>query len=331
MITGGPNAFRNGVQTETPPGRRRRPRQPSRIVVALGSKWVTFGVDQRTIGIAYVLASAVGFGAVGIFGTLATDLGRSIPTVLVFRFLLASIVIWCLLGLRGRARLLTGRSLVWAAVLGVGGYAGMSGFYFWGLEYLTAGLVVIVLFTFPAIVVAITVATNPERITPGLVAALVLSLGGVVLIVGADPAGADPRGVLIVLGAAVCYAGYVMGSERALTSIDPQLLTAHVLPAAGLVFLAIGLLRGTVAVPGATETASWAVLVGLAVCSTAVPILLLYAGLARVGASKASIVSTVEPGVAVVLGALVLGEPVTVTTVLGGGLVVAGVLLVYRQ
>lgn len=288
-------------------------------------------MDERTVGIGLVLTSAVGFGTVGIFGTLAGDAGLSIPTILVFRFAIATLVLWGLLSLQGRRRLLTGRLLGWAAVLGIAGYGGMSGFYFWGLEYLTAGLVAIVLFTFPAIVVVVTIATNPERINLTLVAALCLSLGGVALIVGADPAGADPRGVLIVLGSAICYAGYMLGSERVLESVESQVLTAHVLPASALLFLGIGAMRETFAVPAATDATAWGVLAALALFSTAIPISLLYAGLSRIGASRASIISTAEPAVAVVLGAAVLDEPVSTTTVLGGGLVVVGVILIQRR
>ncbi|MXV62369.1 EamA family transporter [Natronorubrum sp. JWXQ-INN-674] len=288
-------------------------------------------MNERSVGIAYVLASATGFGAVGIFGTVASDIGLSIPTVLVFRFAIATAILWPLLALRGRLRLLTGRSLVWAIVLGVAGFGAMSGFYFWGLEYLTAGLVAIVLYTYPAIVVTVRIVTNPRRVSRTMLVALCLSLGGVALIVGADPAGADPRGVLIVLAGAVSYAGYVMGSERVLKSIEPQVLTAHVLPASGLVFLALGVGTGTFRIPAATETTAWGVLTALSLLSTALPILLLYAGLSRIGASRASIVSTAEPAVAVVLGTAVLGEPVTATTVFGGALVVVGVLLIQRR
>ncbi|SDK28037.1 DMT family transporter [Natronorubrum texcoconense] len=288
-------------------------------------------MDERTVGTAYVLASAVGFGATGIFGTLASDIGLSIPTVLVFRFAIAAVVLWLLLAVRGRLRPLPGRTFVYAIVLGVAGFGAMSGFYFWGLEYLTAGLVAIVLYTYPAIIVVVTIATNPNRISRTLVAALCLSLGGVALIVGADPTGADPRGVLIVFAGAVSYAGYVIGSERVLESVDPELLTAHVLPAAGIAFLAIGLAMDAFAVPAATETTAWGVLAALSILSTAVPILLLYTGLPRLGASRAGIVSTAEPAVAVVLGAVILSESVTIATVLGGGLVIVGVLLIHRR
>lgn len=287
-------------------------------------------MGRETAGIAYVLTSAVGFGTIGIFGTIAADVGLSIPTVLTFRFGLTALALWAVLALRGRSTLLSGRMLGWALVLGVAGYGTMSGLYFWALEYMTAGLVAIVLYTFPAFVVAATLFTNPDRVNRSLLLALALALGGVVLIVGADPAGADPRGVGLMLLSALAYAGYMLGSERVLETVDPVVLTAHVMLAAGLVYVIVGVSAGSIRVPAPTELRAWIVLVGLGLLATTVPVLALYAGLRRIGASRASIVSTAEPGVAVVLGAAILDEPIAATTILGGALVVGGVVCIHR-
>jgi len=59
-----------------------------------------------------------------------------------------------------------------------------------------------------------------------------------------------------------------------------------------------------------------------------VPILCFVNGLRFVEADRASIVSTVEPVVTVLLGIAVLGERLSPTILLGGGLVLAGVLLI---
>ncbi len=75
----------------------------------------------------------------------------------------------------------------------------------------------------------------------------------------------------------------------------------------------------------------WGAIGGIAVLATVVPVLTFFAGIAKIGASRASVISTAEPGVTVGLEALVLGEPVSVVTVVGGTLVVAGVLLIQRE
>lgn len=285
-------------------------------------------MDEETTGIALVVLSAASFGTLGIFGVLAAEEGLSIPTVLTLRFAIATVVLWAVLWLRGRLRVLGGRALLTAIGLGGLGYATMSGLYFLGLEYLTAGLVAIVLYTYPAFVVCFVAFTVPDRVTKRLLVALVLSIGGVTLITGADPTGADPRGVLIVLGSALAYATYIVVSQRTLATVDSVTLSAFVLPAAAASFVGLGLATNSLAPP--TTASGWTIAVGLGVIATAIPVLAFFAGLSRIGAGRASVLSTVEPAVTVALGALVLAEPVTAVTVIGGALVICGVILIHR-
>jgi drug/metabolite transporter (DMT)-like permease len=278
------------------------------------------------IGTALVLVSAVGFGTLGVLGELAAAEGLSIPTVLTFRFVLAALVVWVVLGARGELRRLHGRPLVVGVALGAVGYAAMSGLFFWGLTFMTAGLVGIVLYTYPVFVVGAAVVGLGERVTRRTVAALGAALAGVALVTGADPAGADPRGIAVVLAAALVYAGYITVSRSALTTVDPQVLTAHVLPAAAVAYLVFGTATGRLGIPATVY--EWELVVAIAVVATALPIFTFFAGLRRIGASRASIVSTAEPVVTLLLGAAVLDEPITPVTVLGGALVLGGVLLV---
>ncbi len=282
-------------------------------------------VRADRLGIALVLVSAVGFGTLGIFGIYAQRVGLSIPTVLTYRFLGAAMVVWIVLAVRGRFCPLRGRTLVIALALGAFGYATMSGLYFLGLEFMTAGMVGIVLYTYPALVVVLAAATIGERISRGTVLALALALGGVGLVVGADPAGASTFGVVIVLGAATAYAAYIVTSRAVLETVDPLVLTAYVLPAAGVTFILISTGTGGVVVPATLD--AWAVLIGVATVATAVPVLAFFAGLERIGASRTGIVSTAEPVVTVVLGALLFAEPVTGATVAGGLCILSAVVL----
>jgi drug/metabolite transporter (DMT)-like permease len=158
--------------------------------------------------------------------------------------------------------------------------------------------------------------------------ALVSTLGGVALITGADPAAADPRGVGIVLGAAVVYATYITVSRTTLEGVTAPTLTAHVMPAAALTFLVVGAGTDSLAVP--EGAVAWAAVLGIAVLATAVPIFAFFAGLSRIGAAPAAILSTVEPVVTVALGAAFLAEPVSAVVLVGGALVLVGVALVPR-
>lgn len=283
-------------------------------------------MDDNRVGTLLILFSATGFGTLGIFGKLAFASGLTLGTVLCFRFLIATGFVWTLLGLDGRLTLLRGRALFVGLGLGALGYAAQSALYFWGLEFMSAGLVGIVLYTYPVLVVLISVVVLNERVTRRTVIALTAALAGVALITSVNPSGADPRGITIVLGAAVVYSAYITISRVTLTTVDAKVLTAHVLPAAGMMFLGYSLATDQLVVPRTFE--EWGIVLALGVVATAVPIFAFFAGLARIGASRASIVSTVEPVVTVLLGVAVLGETISPAMVVGGVLVLGGVVLV---
>lgn len=286
-------------------------------------------MDDARLGTLLVLASGAGFGTLGVLGVIAGDAGLSIPTVLLLRFGLATVVVWGTLGARGELERLRGRSLLTAIALGAGGYATMSGLYFVGLEFMTAGMVGIVLYTYPAFVLALAAAFLEESVGVRSLAALALALGGVALITGADPAAADPRGVGVVLVGAVVYAGYITVSRTTLEDVTAPTLTAHVMPAAAGTFLVVGLATGSLSVP--SGPVAWGAVVGIATVATAFPIFAFFAGLSRIGAGPASILSSVEPLAAVALGAVLLGEPVSAVILVGGAMVLVGVVVVPRR
>jgi drug/metabolite transporter (DMT)-like permease len=285
-------------------------------------------VDADRTGTLLVLVSAVGFATLAIFGKFAYAAGLSLSTVLAFRFLLATVIVWPVLVLSGSFVRLRGLTLAVALGLGAFGYAAMSGLYFWGLTFMSAGLVAIVLYTYPVFVVVLSIITLDERVTRRTAFAVALSLAGVALIAGTDPAGADPRGIAIVLGAALILATYFTVSRATLATVDARTLTAYVMPAATVAYFGYGTAAGTLQLPGGGY--QWGVVIAIAVVATAIPIFALFAGLARIGASRAAVVSTVEPAVTVLLGAALLEEPITVATVAGGAAILAAVVLVQR-
>ena len=286
-------------------------------------------MNDARLGAALILCSGVGFATLGVFGVVAGDVGLSIPTILFFRFALATVLVWVVFGVRGRIERLRGRTLAIGLALGGVGYAAMGGLYFVGLEFMTAGMVAIVLYTYPAFVLLLAATFLGEPVGSRRLIALVVTLGGVGLITGADPAAADPRGIGIVLVAAVVYAVYITASRTTLEGVSAPTLTAHVMPAAAGTFLLVGTATGTLALP--SGSAEWSLIVGIAVLSTAIPIFAFFAGLSRIGAGPAAILSAVEPVATVALGALFLAEPVSAAVIVGGSLVLLGVVLVPRR
>lgn len=284
------------------------------------------GMNNDTKGILLVVLSGTSFGTLGVLGKYAAAAGLSIPTVLTYRFLGASIFFLAFLAHSGQVERLRGRALATAVLLGAGFYAAQSGLYFLGLEYMTAGLVGLVIYTYPVLVVVLSYLFLDEPITRYTVVGLGLAVGGVAVVSGINPAGADPRGIAVVLGAALVYSGYYVTSQVALEDVDAQTLTAYVLPSAGASFIIYGVATRSLTLP--TTASEVTILTAIALLATAIPIGALFAGVAYIGASRASIISSLEPATAVVLGVLLLDEPLAMATIVGSVLVLVGVIVI---
>jgi drug/metabolite transporter (DMT)-like permease len=159
---------------------------------------------------------------------------------------------------------------------------------------------------------------------------LAVGIAGVAALVGLDVGGSD-LGAVAELG--ITVVGYAIG---------PALLSRYLgaLPGVGVMALALSLtaiLYVPIVLVGDGMPAGlpsgdviWSVLLLATVC-TAAAFLMLFALVGEIGPVRATTITYVNPAVAVVAGALVLSEPITVWTVLGFVLVVAGSFLVNRR
>jgi drug/metabolite transporter (DMT)-like permease len=284
---------------------------------------------MRSSGTLLCLASGAAFGAMAVFGKLAYDEGATVGTLLAVRFALAAALFWALVLLAGGARevrTLRRRDVGIGLALGAVGYALQAGCYFAALERIDASLLSLLLYTFPAMVAVAAVALGRERLDRRRLAALGLASGGLALVVaGAGTGTLDPLGTALGLGAAVVYTTYILVSEGVVGRVRPGVLSALVCSGAAISLTAGSALLGQLR-PGDLTAAGWGWLGCLAVISTVAAVSLFFAGLRRAGPTAASILSTVEPVVTVVLAYLVFGEVLGTMQVLGGALVLAAVL-----
>jgi drug/metabolite transporter (DMT)-like permease len=276
------------------------------------------------------LGSGAAFGAMAIFGKFAYDEGATVGTLLAVRFALAAALFWAMVvagGLAHQVRGLGGRDLGLGLALGACGYSLQAGCYFTALNRIDASLLSLLLYTYPAIVATAAVALGRERINARRLAALGLASGGLILVLAGAGAGKlDPIGAALGLGAAVVYTAYILTSEGVAARLRPVVLSALVCTGAAITLTAGSALIGEFR-PGDLTLAGWGWLACLAAVSTVGAVSLFFAGLARVGATAASILSTVEPVVTVVLAYLVFAEVLGVVQIVGGVLVIAAVVV----
>ncbi|MDL5157977.1 EamA family transporter [Actinomycetospora termitidis] len=149
----------------------------------------------------------------------------------------------------------------------------------------------------------------------------VLAAGGVVLLTEPWHGGADPVGVGFALAAAACWAGYILLTQRVGDTVTGLQGLAVSMPVAGLVS---GAVAGLV-VPDLGAVATWPVLLtglGLALLLPVVPFALELLALRRLAAGAFGTLMALEPAIALLVGAVILGQVPSVVAVAGIVLVV---------
>jgi drug/metabolite transporter (DMT)-like permease len=282
-------------------------------------------MKKRTVGILLMLLSGVSFGALGIFGRVAYASGANMTTVLFLRFSSSALLLGTVMAAR-RMPLPRGRVLGGLVLLGAAGYVGQSLAYFSALRHASAGLTALLLYLFPALVALLSVVVDGERMTRVRAVAIVLALGGTALTIDLN-GGASPKGILFGVLSALVYAVYVFTSARVVGPAGPLAASTVILGSAGGVYAGLMAVQG----PALPQTPQgWMGVAGLTLLSTVVAVLTFFEGLRRVGPVVASLLSTVEPLVSVLLGAFLLEERLSLLQGVGGLLILTAVVLLAR-
>jgi drug/metabolite transporter (DMT)-like permease len=215
-------------------------------------------------------------------------------------------------------------------ILGLVGVAAVQGTYYYAIATLGVGLAILLQYVAPALIVGFE-ALRGARVRPAMIAAVVAALIGTALLVGGVPdAHAIPAiGWVAGAGAAVSFAFYVLFSKRGLSRYPPETVLFYTFLIAAAFWACVTPPARIVA--AGYEPRLWGMFLALGVFSTLVPFVCFYAGLRRLPASQAGIVATMEPLIAVLSAALILGEGLRPLQWAGAVMVLAAAILASRE
>lgn len=197
----------------------------------------------------------------------------------------------------------------------------------WGVKHIDSSVAGIAQATVPIFTFLLATRFLPhEHVGPGRIAGVAISFLGVAVLAGLDPGGGwwAVAGTLAVVLSSLAYAtAGIFGQLRVRTVPGPVLATGSML-AAGLILVPVSLFQLPSHRPDAEALAS---LLALTVVGTAFAQLILFRMLRLYGSRRLSLVTFLIPGFAVVYGAVLLDEPVTVAALAGLVLILGGVAL----
>ncbi|MEN9483528.1 MAG: hypothetical protein RJB37_1408 [Pseudomonadota bacterium] len=285
-------------------------------------------------GLAFALTGSIAFSGKAIIVKLAYRHGVDAVTLLMLRMLFALPLFVALAWWASRGKpALTRRDVVAVIGLGFSGYYLASFLDFAGLAYISASLERLILYLNPTLVLFLGVVLHGRRVTRRQLMALGVSYSGVLVVFGREMTDLGPHvglGAALVFGSALSYAIYLVQSGQEVNRLGALRLTGLATTVACV--LCIGqfvVLRPVASVFEVPTPVLWLSLLNATACTFA-PVILVMLGIERLGAGLAAQTGLVGPMSTIVMGVLILGEPMTPWIVAGTLLVLAGVALLAR-
>lgn len=290
-----------------------------------------------------LVVAAGGFGLLGPVARLAYETGIEPMAFVAWRAMFGLLAVAVIVAIQARLGTavvnplrLPRRDAIGLVVVGIAGLA-LNLATFIAFDLTTIALVLLAFYTYPALVAVVAVALGHERLDTTRLVALVLAIGGMVLVVagGIDPADSgrpfDPIGVLLGLLAAVSQTIFITVSRGRFATIPSVQAMGWVILLIVIACIPLALAFGNALdVPLRDSRAlGFAAIAGIV--GAGVPSVLFLYGIRAIGGTRAGILMLIEPLVGVTLAALLLHEALLPIQVVGGAAILTAALLLQRE
>ncbi|MBR9986680.1 MAG: DMT family transporter [Desulfosarcina sp.] len=279
-----------------------------------------------------LLMTAIFWGGTFISGRM---LAESVPpfSAAFFRFLIAAACLYVLVVRREGILPRLGRQQVLpVALLGLLGVFAYNVLFFNGLKLITAGRASIIIANNPIVISLFSALFFKESLSLTKVVGILISVAGAVIAIsGGDPlalfAGGIGIGDLYIFGCVLSWSAYTLIGKRVMRDLSPLAAVSHSAGVGVLALLIPACMEGMpAAVPGYSP-ADWGNLAYLGLFGTVLGFVWYYEGVRVIGPSRASLFINFVPISAIGLAHIILKEPVSVSLLVGGALVITGVTL----
>jgi len=284
--------------------------------------------DQRA-GLFWILLSATGYAFMPtLVKTVYANSTFEPMDVALWRFIFAVPMIWILVTARQRTKSAKQKEripVLKVMLLGfIFAFAALTAFF--GLERLPASTYVVLFYTYPAMVVILSFFLG-EPIRRLAWIALVMALVGVALTV--PDFSTEGAGDIIGVGFAIANAGvvalYYIVSKRVMSGLDDVFRGTAILMIGTLLTLCVLIPIRGMQIPQNPTT--WLSMMAIAAFCTVMPVFGVNLGIQKIGASQASLVSTAEPVLSMVVAMILLGEVILPIQWGGAVLIISSVIL----
>lgn len=279
--------------------------------------------NKALLGILLSLSGATFFALSITTARWSYDYGANTQTVMLIRFatLLAIMLIW------NKARqiplLLSPADTAKCSILGVFYFIGI-GAYLSSVAYMPVGLAVLILYTFPILVILASAVVNKRK--PGLLelAALIIAFIGLFIALDIDTENTKLIGIILASMAAIGVTINMLGSANVLQKIPFTLFSLYQAIVVSLISAIVVIFTGGIALPQTPK--GWLIFLVM-LASFVIAYLSVYASLKVIGAVRTSTIMNLEPVMTTVFAFALLQEQLTIEKLIGGLIVLFAILL----
>lgn len=279
-------------------------------------------------GVIYALVSSGTFGLIPLFSIpLMTDSGMGLPSILFYRFLFSTILMGAICLFKKESFKISPKNIITLGWLGML-YAATAMCLIYSYKYIPSGLATTIHFLYPIAVSFLMVAFFKERKSIILFLAAVLSLIGVALLCWSGEGSINMVGVVIAALTVITYSVYIVGiNQSSVGKMNAEILTFYILASGAILFFifAVSSSEGVELIPN--TMALWRLLL-LAFLPTVISDLTLILAIKYAGSTITSILGSMEPLVAVLIGVFYFSEYFNLNSGFGILLILVSVSLV---
>lgn len=287
---------------------------------------------QKTIGILFILTAAVLFGINGSLSRLLFDNGVTPVTLVEFRMIIGGLCLFGFLGIRQRHTLkLPRRALGWILALGLV-LALVTYTYFVSISAIPIAIALVLQFTAPAWMLFVGSIWRRRLPSWYVVGAIILTIGGVVLVTGIWQQHINSLnniGLLFAFFALITFIGYLILGRKVGEYVAPVPATAYGALGASLFWLIV---QPPWSIPASTwNPHAFFLIVMVGIIGMALPFSLELAGLRLLDATRAGIAAMFELPASAIIAFFWLGQDLNLWQIFGCALVLVGITIVQLE
>lgn len=286
---------------------------------------------KQLMGTFLVLLAGALWGTMGLFVKYLSDgYGFSSMQIVFARLLEGAVLYWFVIGIFRRKDVRISKcDFLWASAMGIFSLLMFAFCYFQAITRIGLSVAAVLLYTSPIWIMLMSALFFKEAMTVQKILVLFLAFAGCVFVSGLSGVHISPIGILFGLLSGIGYGAYSIFGTILLRKNSSLTVTAYAFTVAtvGAACLCNPMaFIHTVAVHSG-NFALWVMLLLMGIVTAFVPYLSYTKGLELVGATRASILATIEPMVATLLGVLVYHEKLSVWAILGIGCILSAIIL----